>query len=147
MSNPSTHMPTPIHYLSIRQPYAWAIISGIKDVENRDWSTNIRGRIYIHAGSNMSELEWGLEDLKKHRVSPLPGEDELTFGAIIGSVEIVDCLERSRSLWHAPRKWGFVLANPIPLPRPIPLKANAKMQRVPEDVLRKLKRQRLTAPF
>ena len=134
------HLVVTDNYLSIRQPYAWAIISGIKNVENRDWSTNIRGRIYIHAGSNKTELKWGMENLKKHRVKPLPDEDELIFGALIGSVEIVDCLERSRSQWHAPGKWGFVLAKPIPLPRPIPLKANAKMQRVPEDIMRTIKK-------
>ena len=38
------------HCLSIRQPYAWAIIKGAKDVENRTWRLNYRGRLYIHAG-------------------------------------------------------------------------------------------------
>jgi hypothetical protein len=133
-------MQTSIHYISVRQPYAWAIISGIKNVENRDWSTNIRGRIYIHAGSNKTELEWGMENLKKHRAKPLPAEDELIYGAIIGSVEIVDCVQKSRSQWYVPGTYGFVLANPIAFDRPIPMKANAKMQRVPDEFLKKIKR-------
>ena len=40
-------------YLSIRQPHAWAIIMGAKDIENRSWKSNYCGRLYIHAG--MSE--------------------------------------------------------------------------------------------
>ena len=35
--------------LSVRQPWAWALLFGGKDVENRTWSTRCRGRIWIHA--------------------------------------------------------------------------------------------------
>ena len=35
--------------LSIKQPWASLIAHGIKDIENRTWKTNFRGRIYIHA--------------------------------------------------------------------------------------------------
>jgi ASCH domain len=37
--------------LTIRQPWAWAIIYGGKDVENRSWLTKHRGPLLIHAGS------------------------------------------------------------------------------------------------
>ena len=30
--------------LSVKQPWAWAIFHG-KDVENRDWPTNVRGPV------------------------------------------------------------------------------------------------------
>lgn len=130
------------NYLSVRQPYAWAIIEGIKDVENRQWPTNIRGRIYIHAGANKDELDLGFDILKRKRVKNIPEEEDLIFGAIIGSVEIVDCVDNSRSRWYAHGTFGFVLANPKALSRPIPMKANAKMQRVPDDILKKIKRQR-----
>ncbi len=35
--------------LSIRQPWAWLIINGYKDIENRSWPTNYRGTFFIHA--------------------------------------------------------------------------------------------------
>jgi len=35
--------------LSIQQPWAWAIIHGGKDVENRTWPTKFRGRFLVHA--------------------------------------------------------------------------------------------------
>ena len=31
--------------LSIRQPWAWAIINAGKDIENRQWPTKFRGSI------------------------------------------------------------------------------------------------------
>lgn len=34
--------------LSIQQPWAWLIVNGYKDVENRDWNTKFRGRFYVH---------------------------------------------------------------------------------------------------
>src|ERR1051326_1498970 len=36
--------------LSVRQPWAWLIIYGGKDIENRDWPTSHRGPTLIHAG-------------------------------------------------------------------------------------------------
>jgi hypothetical protein len=35
--------------LTVRQPWASAIIYAGKDVENRSWTTSHRGRLYIHA--------------------------------------------------------------------------------------------------
>ena len=35
--------------LSIRQPWAWLIMTGLKDVENRTWNTDFRGQFAIHA--------------------------------------------------------------------------------------------------
>ncbi len=31
--------------LSVRQPWAWLIVNGCKDIENRDWSTKLRGSL------------------------------------------------------------------------------------------------------
>lgn len=140
MPKKAVKLPVTENYLSVRQPYAWAIIAGIKDVENRLWSTNIRGRIYIHAGKNKDELEFGMDNLRRKGVKRLPKEESLTFGAIIGSIEIVDCVEKHRSKWYAKGTIGFVLARPRKLKVPIPMKANAKMQRVPSNVLKKLHR-------
>lgn len=38
--------------LSVKTPYAYQIVAGIKDVENRSWTTQKRGDIYIHASGN-----------------------------------------------------------------------------------------------
>ncbi|WP_245839042.1 ASCH domain-containing protein [Yersinia kristensenii] len=37
--------------LSIRQPWAWLIVNGYKDIENRTWNTKCRGPVLIHAST------------------------------------------------------------------------------------------------
>ena len=49
--------------LSIRQPWAWLILNGYKDLENRTWRTDYRGPLLIHAGmrveTDKDAVEWG----------------------------------------------------------------------------------------
>jgi hypothetical protein len=80
--------PEPIvRAISIRQPYAEMILRGIKRVEFRSRPTNLRERVHLYAALTPGALK----DWKALRVSP----GELRTGAIVGSVEIVDC-KRSR---------------------------------------------------
>ena len=118
--------------LSIRQPWAWLICKGFKDIENREWSTNFRGRIYIHAGKTMDMSvpaltiteEWILE-----RLTPEQRNEYYTAqfyrGAIIGEVDIVDCVDNSFSPWFIGR-YGFVLANPTLYEKPISCKGRLR---------------------
>jgi hypothetical protein len=39
--------PTATRTLTVRQPWAWAIARGHKDIENRSWTTRYRGPIAI----------------------------------------------------------------------------------------------------
>ena len=109
--------------LSIKQPWAWLIVNGKKAVENRSWSTGFRGRIYVHAGltpSNPSDVPEWWRYQKQY-------EDWLSvvrmggFGAIVGEVDIVDCVCDSPSPWYE-GPYGFVLRNPTAYPEPIPYK-------------------------
>jgi len=96
-----TKTKTPVvNYLSIRQPMAWAIIAGHKDIENRDWPTNIRGRILIHAGKSTQWFDGYCAAIQKRGVKRIPSKEDLDFGMIIGSVEIVDCVEKHKSKWY-----------------------------------------------
>ena len=49
----------PLYAISIRQPWASLIIEGssgiYKDVENRTWTTRIRGLIAIHAAKTFDQ--------------------------------------------------------------------------------------------
>lgn len=44
-----------------------------------------------------------------------PDPAELEHGGIVGEVDLVDCVIRSKSAWFE-GPYGFVLANPKPLP-------------------------------
>ena len=81
--------------LSVPQPWAFAILSGGKDIENRNWETPFRGRIWIHAPKS----EW-IDDIKyclalvavQKRISLDAAKARYTeqrkFSAILGSVEL-----------------------------------------------------------
>lgn len=103
--------------LSIRQPWAWLIIHGGKDIENRSWPTCFRGRFLVHAAKGMTRAEYeDARDTAMH-INPaiqLPAFEELARGGIVGSVELTDCIDDSASPWFF-GKFGFVLRNPEPL--------------------------------
>jgi hypothetical protein len=45
--------------LSVKSPYSYLIVNGIKDVENRTWQTKYRGELCIHSSG---KDEWDLND-------------------------------------------------------------------------------------
>lgn len=105
--------------LSVRQPWAWAIIYAGKDIENRSWQAvnhglRQRGRIAIHAAKGMTREEY--EDAKEtiERNAPYcPDPHELLRGGIIGTVEVIDVVNEHKSPWFfGPR--GLVLHDPQP---------------------------------
>ena len=120
--------------LSIRQPWAWLILHAGKDIENRTWQTNFRGRVLIHAAKGMTAGEFDdamefagmvTDGFSTCGTDRLPTLHDIERGGIVGSVEIVDCVQRNGrrnyqvSDWFV-GPWGFVLRNPEPLPfRPL----------------------------
>ena len=100
--------------ISIRPPWAWAILHAGKDIENRTWNTKIRGTIAIHASQSMSRpyYESAIEVIGK--LAPgakIPNYEAMVRGAIVGLVELVGCEERTKSKWHVRDHYGFLLAN------------------------------------
>ncbi|MDA1054246.1 MAG: ASCH domain-containing protein [Planctomycetota bacterium] len=97
--------------LSVRQPWAWLIVNGYKDIENRVWSTKVRERILIHAAAKsvtQDDYDEFLEVCRERRIKNPPDRKGFDLGGIVGSAEIVDCVEASRSYWfNGP--YGFVL--------------------------------------
>ena len=105
--------------LSIRQPWAWAIINAGKDIENRDWPTKFRGPVCIHAAKAVPPVRYLLDC---HEATKITGRDNMPpklgedfhRGGIIGVAEIVECVETSESPWFFGR-YGFVLRNARPV--------------------------------
>jgi hypothetical protein len=95
----------------IRQPWAWLIVNGFKDVENRTWRTRYRGALIIQASAappGSGELqEFRKFALKRGAILP----EQFETGGIVGIVQLADCVTRSRSKWfHGPVGW--VLSDP-----------------------------------
>jgi hypothetical protein len=98
--------------LTVKQPWAWAILYAGKDIENRGWRTHYRGPLVIHAGAAMHRYALP-------RRLPRPTPTEYVMSALLGTVELVDVVESSRSRWFS-GPFGWVLENPRPFKRPIP---------------------------
>jgi hypothetical protein len=123
--------------LSIKQPWAWLICAGYKDIENRNWfigrkvasgavdfSLVLPTRIFVHAGKT-PDFTWDTEDFIKRNLTESQYKDYqaysnyLTFGAIIGEVDITACVKESESPWFV-GPYGFVLDNAAFYDPPIP---------------------------
>ena len=102
--------------ISVRQPWAWLIVNGPKDIENRDWATNFRGKVLIHASKGMTRDEYAIAFvLAEEQGVKLPAFGDLERGGIVGEVEIVDCVKSHPSPWFFGH-YGFVLSDAKPLP-------------------------------
>lgn len=100
--------------LSIRQPWAWLIANGHKDIENRDWPTAFRGRFLVHAGKTWNaESREDLERVREHFPS-LVLPDAFDLGGIVGAATLVACTDHSDSPWFS-GPFGFVIEGAQPL--------------------------------
>jgi len=113
------HPDLPKFALSVRQPWAWAIIHAGKNIENRTWQAvnhglKKRGRIAIHASKGMTKYEYDAATTFMDSIGiEYPCAAELLRGGIIGSVNVDDVVAKSDSVWFfGPR--GLVLSDPRP---------------------------------
>lgn len=150
--------------LTVRQPWAWAIIHGGKDVENRvrniagDW----RGPVAIHVAKQEDEEAYSVPVLRdalearyrtwsprgalaRMRSEPAPKY----FGRIIGAVDLTDvhhahsCPKHGQDApWPLCSAWAesgdlyhLVLANPRPLASPIPYRGALGLRRLDEETI------------
>ncbi|AMR77626.1 ASCH domain-containing protein [Cupriavidus nantongensis] len=146
--------PLPTKALSIRQPWAWLIVQGFKDIENRTWSTKHRGPTLIHASKGITRQEY--EDvadfvrnlnradfLTGNEAAPivLPALEELQRGGIVGVATITDCVPSWAarvSQWHMEGQFGFQITDAKALPF-VPCKGALGFFDVPADVLAALR--------
>ena len=111
--------------LSLRQPWAWMVVHGGKDIENRRWTTRFRGPFLVHAALGMRPSEYADAVAFARHVAPtliVPQAAELALGGIIGRATLVEiippcgdaisCFHR----WHIPSQYGFRLSDVEPLP-------------------------------
>lgn len=117
--------------LTLTQPWAWLVVHGGKDIENRRWNTKYRGTFLIHAAKGMKEsdfdaawgyargvcqnLAWRLLDVK-HGAG-------FERGGIVGMADIFDVIPPSdgevtlfrKEPWHMDAQFGFRLRDARPL--------------------------------
>jgi hypothetical protein len=96
----------PRRALSVRQPWAWAIMHAGKNVENRTRISVRRGNmmiggIAIHAAGGMTqkEYEYAAKFIKSVSGLDVPRPCHLPRGGIVGAVNVVALVEKSLSPW------------------------------------------------
>ncbi len=121
--------------LSVRQPWAELILAGRKRYELRTWRLSFRGQLWIHASSCADRGDISRSGLDSRT---------LTRGAVVGSVEVIDCLPLTSEIirelveslgyfgdWQ-PGLFAWALRNPRRLPIPVPLPGRLGLFDVPE---------------
>jgi len=132
--NSHTHLKA----ISLKYLYAFSVVIGEKDIENRTWQTPYRGKLLIHASS--SRVKSGvIESLNEENsdgsygpiIPPQPPR-----GAILGMVELVDIVTESDSEWFTGHGFGWVLRDPIRFNSPIPFDGKLGLFEVPNSILK-----------
>ena len=104
--------------ISIRQPWAWLIVNGYKDVENRTWAPKYRGRVLIHAGKTVKDNDFPVQrEWVKTCGIQIPAD--LPTGAIVGEATITGTVTESDSPWFE-GPTGITLADPVAYADPVP---------------------------
>jgi hypothetical protein len=124
-----------IKVLTLKEPWASAIFKFWKDVENRSRPTKYRGRLYVHTSQKVSQSEmdktWYWIKSNVGFYTPFAP----TFGAIIGYVDLVDCITNSPSKWAMEGHYHWLMENPVLLDKPIPAKGQLGIWNLPCDQL------------
>ncbi|WP_372776490.1 hypothetical protein [Mangrovibacterium sp.] len=103
----------PIPALSIRQPWAWLIVNGYKDIENRNNLKNFTGDFLIHA-SVTPDWEGYYSHLYRNSMKDIVPTG-IECGGIIGHAKITGFVEQSESPWFV-GKYGLLIKDAKPLP-------------------------------
>ncbi|BAB78355.1 ASCH domain-containing protein (plasmid) [Anabaena sp. FACHB-709] len=122
--------------LTVRQPWAWAIIYANKNIENRVWPIHYRGDILIHAAQKCTKKEYlqAKEFCQSIGVS-VPELNTLSRGQIIGVVRVVGCqFSETGSGWGMPQQFHWHLDNPRTI-TPIPYIGQLGLFDVPDELV------------
>jgi len=135
--------------LSVRQPWAWAILHAGKDVENRTWAPSPKQlkpgeRLAIHASkmfdvdglrwicANHAELGLKLEDIP---IDP----KAYPVGGVVGSVEFVGTVNSPLHNGSNTSPWffgtvGWLVSHPVELAEPVPMKGRLMLFDVEDGI-------------
>jgi hypothetical protein len=147
--------------LSLRQPWAAAVLHLGKVIENRRWNTAFRGEFLIHAAKGMTRAEHAealdfCEDVlglpRCFEIADKLQPPRLRFGGIVGIATLVSVVHPRSDLlpiegqypkaiyesdawrWHMAEQYGFVLENVRELPF-VPYRGELGFFEIPRSVV------------
>ena len=126
--------------LSIRQPWAEAIVSGRKSIEIRNWTTRYRGPVWVHAAKHAAP----------HLLEMETERSCLYRGGVVGIVSLEAVVSMTPERWELWRDqhlatgdypsgtFAWLLTEQHRLPRPVSVEGSLKLFNLPENTLREL---------
>lgn len=106
---------------SIPQPWAWLVVHGFRDCENRSWKPlnsdiDFRGAFLVHTGKRFDREGW---EFVRDTYPDVPMPAALAFdqnrGGIVGRAVITDVVLEHSSRWFR-GPYAFLIADGAPLP-------------------------------
>lgn len=112
-----TFNPDHPHALSVKQPWAWLITHGYKDIENRTWATKYRGPFLIHASLKFDSegYDWVRSNFQE---IPMPLPEDFERGGLVGVATLINVFipgSPVASPWYA-GQYGYEVCDARPLP-------------------------------
>lgn len=133
---------TEVRGLTVRQPWAWAIAHGGKDIENRSWPPlplPDEHVLLIHAGKGFDDECCQSVAAKSGRsVAEVTDGARAALGAIVAVAEIVGVCKGCSpacSSWSVTGEWHWMLGNVRPLAEPVPARGALGLWRPDPEVL------------
>lgn len=127
--------------LSIRQPWAWLICNGIKDLENRTWTTRYRGTLLIHAGQQFEDeaVYPILNNLSDEERKQFPMRASLfPRCGLVGIAKLADVTSDSESKWYVPGSYAWCFSKALSFDL-IPLRGQLGLFDVPADIVARVR--------
>lgn len=103
--------------LTLKQPWAYLVCSGVKNIENRTWKCPekyIGKRVLIHAGyakQKSIQNTLSIEQFKEYNKTAREDKRQFFKGCVLGSVRIIDCFINHPSIWAEKTGGGKTVYN------------------------------------
>ncbi|GAA4743005.1 ASCH domain-containing protein [Flavisolibacter ginsenosidimutans] len=122
--------------LSLLQPWASLVVTGIKKIETRSWQTAYRGTLFVHASlGKKGKVLVNEPPFSKY----IPDFDALPFGAVIGQVNLDEIVPVEKLFYsdamlntltleekafgdYTKGRYAWLLSEPVMFDKPIPMK-------------------------
>lgn len=137
---------TDVRMLKVKQPWAEALVTGQKNVENRTWklrpSTGFPAWVLVVSSKSVPTAETMKDYVSRLTLQGGPGatgpgpailaKNDFVRGKIVGMVRIVGCYPQDqmpiRSVWYNPPDIGWVVDEALAFEEPIDLDPSDKFQ-------------------
>jgi len=141
--------------LSYTRPWAELVVGGFKDIENRPWTTDYRGRVLVHAAKSWDHEALDFAEIVEAQLGRNLGVRDVPRAAadhptgILGTVELLDIcsvtIDPRRSCrcspWAVDGQHHWQLGNFRRFAAPIPCRGALGLWRVPADIAAAIERE------